>query len=79
MELYSGDDLWLPGETALARNSCNATESAYAQSDLFERLRPLMEEWSGFLSGDEGKPVLATVGTTSWQCSPLSIPSCQPP
>jgi hypothetical protein len=34
MELYSGDDLWLPGETALARNSCNATESAYAQSDL---------------------------------------------
>ena len=32
-------DRWLPGETAVARNSGNATETAYAQNYLFESLR----------------------------------------
>ena len=43
-KLYNGDDRWLLSETALAHNSGNATETDYARSDLFERLRPLMKE-----------------------------------
>ena len=56
-KLSNGDGRWLLSETSPARNSGNATEAAHARSDLSERLHPLMEEWSGFLSGDEGKPI----------------------
>jgi hypothetical protein len=52
----------LLSETSLARNSGNATETAHALSDLSVRLQPLMEEWSGFLSGDEGKPIFGDRG-----------------
>ena len=38
-------------ETALAHTVGNATEAAYARSDLFDRRRALMEAWSEFLSG----------------------------
>ena len=38
-------------ETALAHAVGNATEAAYARSDLFDRRRALMEAWSEFLSG----------------------------
>ena len=38
-------------ETALAHTIGNATEAAYARSDLFDRRRDLMEAWSEFLSG----------------------------
>ena len=50
-KLSNGDGRWLLSETSPARNSGNATEAAHARSDLSERLHPLMEEWSGFLSG----------------------------
>ena len=37
-------------ETALAHTVGNATEAAYARSDLFDlRRRDLMEAWSGIL------------------------------
>ena len=39
-------------ETALAHTIGNATEAAYARSDLFDRRRDLMEAWSEFLSGE---------------------------
>ena len=38
-------------ETALAHTVGNATEAAYARSDLFELRRGLMEKWSEFLEG----------------------------
>ena len=38
-------------ETALAHTVGNATEAAYARSDLFDRRRDLMEAWSAFLEG----------------------------
>ena len=41
-------------ETALAHTVGNATEAAYARSDLFDRRRDLMEEWSTFLEGAAG-------------------------
>ena len=41
-------------ETALAHTVGNATEAAYARSDLFDLRRDLMEGWSGFLNGDAG-------------------------
>ena len=41
-------------ETALAHSVGNATEAAYARSDLFERRRELMERWSTFLEGGAG-------------------------
>ena len=40
-------------EAALAHTIGNATEAAYARSDLFDRRRALMEAWSEFLSGGE--------------------------
>ena len=36
-------------EKALAHTVGNATEAAYFRSNLFERRRSLMDEWSGFL------------------------------
>ena len=38
-------------ETALAHTVGNATEAAYARSDLFELRRGLMDKWSEFLEG----------------------------
>ena len=43
------DTPWAVGEAALAHTLGNTTEQAYARSDLFERRRALMEEWSSFL------------------------------
>ena len=40
-------------EAALAHATANATEAAYARSDLFERRRTLMQRWADFL-GDCG-------------------------
>ena len=40
-------------EAALAHATANATEAAYARSDLFERRRALMQQWADFL-GDCG-------------------------
>ena len=39
-------------ETALAHTVGNATEAAYARSDLFELRRGLMEKWSEYLEGE---------------------------
>ena len=44
------DTPWVAGESALAHNLGNSTETAYARSDLFERRRGLMDEWAGFLA-----------------------------
>ena len=41
-------------ETALAHTVGNATEAAYARSDLFELRRGLMEKWSEYLEGESG-------------------------
>ena len=38
-------------ETALAHTVGNATEAAYARSDLFDLRRNLMEEWGAYLDG----------------------------
>ena len=38
-------------EAALAHVVSNKVEAAYARSDLFERRRRLMDEWSGYVSG----------------------------
>ena len=42
-------------ETALAHSVGNATEAAYARSDLFELRRGLMEKWSEFLEGSTNR------------------------
>ena len=39
-------------ETALAHTVGNATEAAYARSDLFELRRNLMDKWSEYLEGE---------------------------
>ena len=43
---------WAVGEAALAHTLGNSTEQAYAQSDLFERRRELMEEWARYVTGE---------------------------
>ncbi|MCY4658419.1 MAG: integrase arm-type DNA-binding domain-containing protein [Acidobacteria bacterium] len=40
-------------EAALAHVVQNKVEAAYARSDLFERRRLLMDDWSAYLSGDD--------------------------
>ena len=42
-------------EAALAHTVQNPTEAAYARSDLFERRRRLMDDWSTYLSGARGQ------------------------
>ena len=37
---------------AVAHVVLNKVEAAYARSDLFERRRRLMDEWSGYLAGE---------------------------
>ena len=44
-------------EAALAHTVQNATEAAYARSDLFERRRRLMDEWAIYLAGERGQVV----------------------
>ena len=41
-------------EAALAHTVQNPTEAAYARSDLFERRRHLMDDWSTYLNGARG-------------------------
>ena len=45
------DTPWAVGEAALAHTLGNATEQAYARSDLFERRRRLMQEWADYVTG----------------------------
>ncbi len=45
------DTPWAVGEAALAHTLGNATEQAYARSDLFERRRELMQDWADFVLG----------------------------
>ena len=44
-------------ETALAHTVRNPTEAAYARSDLFERRRRLMDDWTAYLGGARGHVV----------------------
>ena len=44
-------------EAALAHTVRNPTEAAYARSDLFERRRRLMDDWTAYLSGERGHVV----------------------
>ena len=46
------DTPWAIGEAALAHTVGNATEQAYARSDLFERRRELMEQWADYVTGE---------------------------
>ena len=47
--LEQTDTPWAVGEAALAHQLGNATEAAYARSDLFERRRALMQQWADYL------------------------------
>ena len=47
-------------EAALAHVVSNATEAAYARSDLFERRRVLMQQWADYLEGAEAVPEAST-------------------
>ena len=42
-------------ELALAHGNSDRVEAAYRRTDLFERRRELMEEWSGLLAGIRGE------------------------
>ena len=44
------DTPWAVAEAALAHTLGNSTESAYAQSDLFKRRRPLMQQWAYYVT-----------------------------
>ena len=48
--MESTDTPWAVGEAALAHTLGNSTEQAYARSDLFERRRELMQQWSDFVA-----------------------------
>ena len=48
--MESTDTPWAVGEAALAHTLGNSTEQAYARSDLFERRRDLMQQWSDFVA-----------------------------
>ena len=49
--LEQTDTPWAVSESALAHILGNSTEQAYARSDLFERRRPLMQQWADYLTG----------------------------
>ena len=49
--LEQTDAPWAVSEAALAHLLGNATEQAYARSDLFERRRALMQLWADYLTG----------------------------
>ena len=44
-------------EAALAHVVQNKVEAAYARSDLFERRRRLMNDWSAYLDAEQGQVV----------------------
>ena len=50
--LEQTDTPWAVSEAALAHFLGNATEQAYARSDLFERRRALMQLWADYLAGE---------------------------
>ena len=50
--LEQTDTPWAVSEAALAHFLGNATEQAYARSDLFERRRTLMQQWADYLAGE---------------------------
>ena len=50
--LEQTDTPWVVSEAALAHSLGNATEQAYARSDLFERRRTLMQRWADYLTGN---------------------------
>ncbi len=50
--LEQTDTPWAVSEAALAHVLGNATEQAYARSDLFDRRRTLMQQWADYLGGD---------------------------
>ena len=50
--LEQTDTPWVVSEAALAHSLGNATEQAYARSDLFERRRILMQRWADYLAGN---------------------------
>ena len=50
--LEQTDTPWAVSEAALAHSLGNATEQAYARSDLFDRRRTLMQQWADFLVGE---------------------------
>ena len=52
MEIRGGDERWFLSEAALAHNLGDATELAYARTDLLQPRRPLMDEWAEFLQGE---------------------------
>ena len=76
-EMYDGDDRWLLSETALAHNLGNATEAAYARSDLLELRRTVDGSvgWSSFPASKRGW-FRSTPGVASGQ-SQLLIISCR--
>ena len=49
--LEQTDTPWAVSEAALAHLLGNATEQAYARSDLFERRRALMQRWADYVTG----------------------------
>ena len=49
--LEQTDTPWVVSEAALAHSLGNSTEQAYARSDLFERRRTLMQQWTDYLAG----------------------------
>ena len=49
--LEQTDTPWAVSEAALAHFLGNATEQAYARSDLFDRRRALMQLWADYLTG----------------------------
>ena len=50
--LEQTDTPWAVSEAALAHFLGNATEQAYARSDLFDRRRTLMQQWADYLAGE---------------------------
>ena len=52
-------------EAALAHVVQNKVEAAYARSDLFERRRRLMNDWSAYLDGARGQVVAFHLADTA--------------
>ena len=52
-------------EAALAHVVQNKVEAAYARSDLFERRRRLMDDWSAYLAGASGQVVAFRLADTT--------------
>ncbi len=64
--LEQTDTPWAVSEAALAHVLGNATEQAYARSDLFDRRRTLMQQWGEYVAGEprgEMAPQLVIVGS----------------